>query len=261
VAVTGDGVNDAPALHAADVAVAMGSGTAVAKEASDLVLGDDSFATLMYGLHEGRRIVDNVQKGLVFLVSTHVALLGFLLVATLAGFDRPLLPIQILWLELFIDLSTSVAFEREAPEPDLITRPPRPMARPLLTGGLLAKITAAGGFSALAALGLLLMAPGGAAHAQWLAFTALVCGQAVRAYANRSLHEPVHRLAPNGFLLAAVLAVIAIQAAIPFVPPLAEAFRAVPLTALEWLLVAIVALAPAVLAQLVRAVRRTTWVA
>jgi magnesium-transporting ATPase (P-type) len=88
-----------------------------------------------------------------------------------------------------------------------------------------------------------------------------VCGQAVRAYANRSLQEPVHRLAPNGFLLAAVLAVIAIQAAIPFVPPLAEAFRAVPLTALEWLLVAIVALAPAVLAQLVRAVRRTTWVA
>ncbi len=76
---TGDGVNDAPALQHADVAVAMGSGTAVAREASDLVLGDDSFATLMFGLREGRRIVANVQKGLVFLVSTHVALLGFIL--------------------------------------------------------------------------------------------------------------------------------------------------------------------------------------
>ena len=261
VAVTGDGVNDAPALHAADVAVAMGSGTAVAREASDLVLGDDSFATLVYGMHEGRRIVDNVQKGLVFLVSTHVALLGFLLIATLAGFDQPLLPIQILWLELFIDVSTSVAFEREAPEPDLMTRPPRPISRPLLTRGLLARITVAGGFSAAAALGLLLVAPGGASHGQWLAYTALVCGQAVRAYANRSLREPVHRLSRNGFLMAACLFVVIVQAAIPFIPPLAEAFRAVPLSASEWLLVAGVALAPAALAQLVRMRRRTTWVA
>ena len=111
-------MNDAPALHGADVAVAMGSGTAVAREASDLVLGDDSFATLMFGLAEGRRIVDNVQKGLVFLISTHVAFLGFILISTIFIAERQvLIPIQILWMELFIDLSTSVAFEREPPEP------------------------------------------------------------------------------------------------------------------------------------------------
>jgi Ca2+-transporting ATPase len=261
VAVTGDGVNDAPALHAADVAVAMGSGTAVAREASDLVLGDDSFATLVFGMHEGRRIVDNVQKGLVFLVSTHVALLGFLLIATLAGFAQPLLPIQILWLELFIDTSTSVAFEREPAEPDVMRRPPRHVAEPLLTRGLLARISLAGAFSAVAALALLVWDPKGFAHGQWLAYTSLVCAQAVRAYANRSLTTPLHRLGTNGFLLLAAILVAIVQAAMPLVPALADAFRAQQLDAVEWLLVAVIALAPAVLAQLVRTRRSAVWVA
>lgn len=261
VAVTGDGVNDAPALHRADVAVAMGSGTAVAREAADLVLTDDSFATLMYGLMEGRRIVDNIRKGLVFLVSTHVALLGFVLIATLAGFSQPLLPLQVLWLELFIDLSTSIAFEREPPEPDLATRPPRRVAEPLLDAGLLARITAAGSFSAVAALVVMVAHGGPPGHARWLAYSALVCSQAVRAYLNRSLRTPVHRLVPNRLLLFMAVLVIAVQAAIPYVPPLADAFQATPLDAVDWAIVAVIALTPAVLAELVRSIRRTEWVA
>ncbi|HEU4672063.1 MAG TPA: HAD-IC family P-type ATPase, partial [Candidatus Limnocylindrales bacterium] len=261
VAVTGDGVNDAPALNHADVAVAMGSGTGVAKEASDLVLGDDSFATLVFGIAEGRRIVDNVEKGLVFIVSTHVALLGFLLIATLAGYSQPLLPIQILWLELFIDLSTSVAFEREPAEPDVMHRPPRPVGLPLLPRSLLARVAVAGGFTAVAALWLMSSHPGDGDHVRWLAYTALVCGQVARAYANRSIHVPVTRLAVNGLLLAMVVGVVAVQAALPFVPPLAEAFRATPLDAADWALVAVVAFGPAILAQLVRAAGGRTWVA
>ena len=259
VAVTGDGVNDAPALHRADVAVAMGSGTAVAREAADLVLGDDSFATLMDGLREGRRIIANVQKGLVFLVSTHVALLGFVLIGTVAGFAQPLLPIQILWAELFIDIATSIAFEREPQEPGALRRPPRPRTQPLLDRGIFVGVSLAGGFSACAAL-LLMLSAGGGDHARWMAFTALVVGQVVRAYANRSLVVPLSRLPVNGFLAAAVVLVIALQAAIPYLPPLASGFRASPLDAAEWAIVAAVALAPAAVAQLARA-RGRRWVA
>lgn len=262
VAVTGDGVNDAPALHRADVAVAMGSGTAVAREASDLVLGDDSFATLMYGLAEGRRIVDNVLKGLVFLVSTHVAFLGFILISTLAvEREQVLLPLQILWMELFIDLSTSVAFEREPAEPTLLDRRPRRPELPLLTPALLARIALAGSFSAVAALAVLLTNGGGFEHARWAAYTALVVGQAARAYANRSLTTPLHELARNGFLLAAIGVVLATQILIPYIPLLADAFRATPLTAAEWLVVAAIAIAPVVVAEGIRATTRRTWVA
>ena len=266
VAVTGDGVNDAPALHRADVAVAMGSGTAVAREASDLVLGDDAFSTLIFGIAEGRRIVDNVQKGLVFLVSTHVALLGYILIATVVGIGQPLLPIQILWLELFIDLSASVAFEREPPEPDIMRRPPRPSGQPLLTRGLLARLALGGAVTAVGALLLLLWrhpvagSPESLDDGRWLAFTTLVVGQAVRAYANRSIRLPVHRLRRNGALLVAVTTVIVIQILIPVVPVLADAFHGSGLDPLEWLLVGVVALAPALLAEGIRVSGRT-WVA
>ena len=264
VAVTGDGVNDVPALHGADVAVAMGSGTAVAREASDLVLGDDSFATLLYGLAEGRRIVDNVQKGLVFLLSTHIAFLGFILVSTVFVAERQvLIPLQILWMELFIDLTTSIAFEREPAEPDLMRRPPRHAERPLLTTAILARMAGAGGFTAGAALVVMLTHGGTFEHAAWLAYTTLVVGQCVRAYANRSLREPIHRLGTNGLLLGACLVAVAVQALIPYVPVLAAAFRATPLDLGDWLLVALVALAPAIVAEAVRSRGRgrAAWVA
>jgi Ca2+-transporting ATPase len=261
VAVTGDGVNDAPALHHADVAVAMGSGTAVAREASDLVLEDDSFVTLMHGLREGRRLVANVQKGLVFLVSTHVAMLGFILVATVAGYSQPLLPIQILWLEVFIDMLTAVSFEGEAEEPGAMSRPPRPRTRPLLDWTILSRICLAGGFSAVAALCLIEQHGADFTHARWLAYTALVVGQVVRANANRSLAYPVLLRRPNTLLLGGGILCVAVQIVIPFVPPLREAFQATPLDAFDWLLVATVALAPALFAEAYRAIRHRPWVA
>jgi hypothetical protein len=113
----------------------------------------------------------------------------------------------------------------------------------------------------VAALALLVLEPGGQGTGQWLAYTTLVCAQAVRAYANRSLTVPLARLAWNRVLLVACVVVVLIQAAIPLAPPLAEAFRAVPLSIPEWALVAAVAIAPAVLAEVVRARTNQPWVA
>jgi Ca2+-transporting ATPase len=212
-------------------------------------------------LREGRRLVDNIQKGLVFLISTHVAFLGFILIATIAGFGQPLLPIQILWMELFIDSSTSIAFEREPGEPDVMARPPRRAGEPLLDRRLLVQIAVAGSFSAIAALWLMKTHPGAADHVRWLAYTALVCGQVVRAYANRSLRIPVFTIAPNRVLLGGGIAVVGVQVLLPFIPVVGDAFRASALDLEEWLLVAVIALLPAVVAEVVRARRRMVWVA
>jgi len=103
--------------------------------------------------------------------------------------------------------------------------------------------------------------PGTPEHVRWLAYTCLVCAQAVRANANRSLRVPIHRLPLNPFLLAAGIAVIAVQFLIPYVPGLAEAFRATPLDTSEWMIVAVIALAPAFIAEAVRVFARRTWVA
>ena len=141
-----------------------------------------------------------------------------------------------------------------------MSRPPQPRNEPLLTSGLLARVVLAGSFSAFAALAVIQLRGGDPDHARWLAYIVLVVGQVVRAYANRSLSISVLRLRPNGFLALASLVAAAIQLAIPFVPPLADAFRASPLAPWEWAVVAVLAFAPAVLAEGVRRMR-WMWVA
>jgi magnesium-transporting ATPase (P-type) len=142
-----------------------------------------------------------------------------------------------------------------------MSRPPRRRDRPLLTSALLARITLAGSFSAVAALLLMQNHDGSDDHVRWLAYTSLVVAQVVRAYANRSLDRPVTTLRPNALLALACVLVVAVQVAIPYVPPLAEAFRATALEASDWALVALVALAPAIVAEGIRRTTGRVWVA
>lgn len=140
-------------------------------------------------------------------------------------------------------------------------RPPRPRAEPLLGWSILARITLAGGFSAFAALALIEQHSPDFEHARWLAYTALVVGQVIRANANRSLSYPILLRRPNALLLTGGLLCVTIQVAIPYVPAVSDAFQATPLDAFDWLLVAVVALTPAVVAEVYRAVRHRPWVA
>jgi len=140
-------------------------------------------------------------------------------------------------------------------------RRPRPRNKPLLDWNIIGRICLAGGFSAVAALYLIEQHSPDFEHARWLAYTALVIGQVVRANANRSLSYPVLLRRPNPLLLGGGVLCVAVQVVIPFVPPLREAFQATPLDAFDWLLVAIVALAPALVAESYRAVRHRPWIA